>query len=149
MIREIVVASGAALLLASGVRAQPAAADAALVAATIERFHAAVRAGDRDAALRLFADDALILEAGAVETLSAFRAHHLDEDIAFERAVPAKRSAPRVTVQGDVAWAVSESEVAGTFKGRAVNAAGAELVVLTRGAAGWRIRAIHWSSRRR
>jgi hypothetical protein len=75
--------------------------------------------------------------------------HHLPADIEYARAVPSTPSALRVTVQGDVAWVVSTSEATGTFRGRAVSAVGAELMVLDRSAKGWRIRAIHWSSRRR
>jgi hypothetical protein len=37
----------------------------------------------------------------------------------------------------------------GEFRARAVNSVGAELAVLTRAGDGWRIRAIHWSSRAR
>jgi hypothetical protein len=37
----------------------------------------------------------------------------------------------------------------GEYRGKAVDIASAELLVLTRAPAGWRIRAIHWSSRPR
>jgi ketosteroid isomerase-like protein len=126
-----------------------AAGDQEDVARTVNAFHAAVATGDAGAALRLMAEDALVAEAGSVETFAQYRDHHLAEDIEFERAVPLRWQPPRVVVQGDTAWAVSTHEAVGTFKGRDVNAVGAETLVLTRTAAGWRIRSIHASSRRR
>jgi ketosteroid isomerase-like protein len=143
----------AATLAASAARAQatqPATAgDSAAVVATVERFHQALARGDSAAAVALLAPDVQILESGGMETLAQYRGHHLPSDIAFARAVPARRGPVRVTVRGDVAWAASTSEARGTFRGRPVNSAGAELVVLTRAGADWRIDAIHWSSRRR
>jgi hypothetical protein len=50
---------------------------------------------------------------------------------------------------GDAAWATSGAEFTGTFQGRAVDLVGAELVVLSRNADSWRIRAVSWSSRAR
>ena len=123
------------------------AADSA--AATVAAFHAALAAGDSTVALGLLADDVTILESGGRETLADYRSRHLPGDIKFARAVPAKRAPLHVTVTGDAAWAVGTSETVGTVEGRAISSVGAELVVLTRSAAGWRIRAIHWSSRRR
>jgi ketosteroid isomerase-like protein len=63
--------------------------------------------------------------------------------------VKGDRSAVRVTVRGDVAWATSTSTSKGQYRGRAINSAGAELVVLARDADGWKISAIHWSSHSR
>ena len=142
----------AAVLTLATLTALPSAAataDEEAVTRTVNAFHAAVAAGDAAAALRLMADDALIAEAGLVETFAQYRDHHLAEDIEFERAVPLRWQPPRVAVHGDAAWVVSSHEAVGTFKGRAVNAVGAETVVLTRTAEGWRIRSIHASSRRR
>jgi ketosteroid isomerase-like protein len=127
------------------------AGDSAAVAATMARFHAALAAGDSAAALALLAAGATVLESGGVESRDEYRAHHLPADIAFARAVPAERGPVRVWVRGDVAWGASTSVARGAFRGRAVDAAGAELMVLTRAGAGapWRIAAIHWSSRPR
>jgi ketosteroid isomerase-like protein len=61
--------------------------------------------------------------------------------------VPSTRGEPTVTVSGDVAWVVSTSRTTGTYRERQINSAGAELMVLSRTPEGWRIRAIHWSSR--
>jgi ketosteroid isomerase-like protein len=130
------------------------ASDSAAVARTITRFHDALTAGDSAGALALLAPDAAILESGGVETYDQYRAHHLPEDIGFARAVKSVRGTVSVTVRGDVAWASSTSTADGEYRGRAVRSAGAELMVLTRAPGsprgdGWRISAIHWSSRTR
>lgn len=124
-------------------------ADSAAVAAAVHRYHAALAAGDSAAALALLAPDAVILESGGVESRAEYRSHHLPADIEFARAVRSEQGPIRVRVQGDVAWASSTSTTQGEFRGRAINSAGAELMVLTRTPQGWRIAAIHWSSRTR
>ena len=128
-------------------QAQSPVADSAAATATVSSFHAALARGDSDAALRLLAPDAVILENGSVETREEYRSHHLPADMEFAQAVPARQGAMQVTVSGDVAWVSSSSVTKGTFHERAINSAGAELMVLSRTAAGWVIRAIHWSSR--
>ncbi|HEX6133500.1 MAG TPA: nuclear transport factor 2 family protein [Longimicrobiales bacterium] len=140
---------GVALAVVIGVA--PAAAqhpqDSAAVADVVLRYHGALAQGDSAAALALLLDDAVILESGGIETRQEYRSAHLRSDIAFARAVASERGPIRVTVRGDVAWAASTSTTKGRFRDRDVNSRGAELMVLTRTAAGWRIAAIHWSSR--
>jgi ketosteroid isomerase-like protein len=119
------------------------------VASTIHRFHAALAAGDSAGAMALLAPDVEVLESGERETRAEYRAHHLAADIEFARAVRSERGPVRVRVRGDVAWATTTSTTRGHFRGRAINSAGAELMVLVRTPAGWRITAIHWSSHRR
>lgn len=121
--------------------------DVAAVSAAVRGFHEAMSRGDANGVLRLLAADAVILEEGHSETRDQYRHHHLAADIEFAQALPARRSAVHVVVHGDTAWASSTSVTQGTFRGRAVHSNGAELMVLTRGTAGWEIRAVHWSSR--
>ena len=123
--------------------------DSAAVAAVIERYHHALAAGDSALALTLLADDAVVLESGGIETRDEYRSHHLPADIQFASAVSSTRDAPRVVTRGDVAWASSTSRTRGEFRGRSIDSAGAELMVLVRTTNGWRIAAIHWSSRSR
>jgi len=123
--------------------------DSSEVARAVAAYHTAEAAGDSAAMLALLDEDAVILESGGVETKVDFRAHHLAADIAFIRAVKIERSPIRVRVRGDAAWATSTSTAQGTLNGRTVNSAGAELMVLARTPAGWKITAIHWSSRAR
>lgn len=133
---------------ASPVAAQSA-SDEASVLATVNGFHAAMTAGDAAKVMMLVAEDAVFLEAGGVETRAEFEKDHLPADIEFEQGVIITRGLTRTVVVGDAAWATSTSEVKGTYKGRAVDSIGAELMVLGRGPEGWRIRAVHWSCRAR
>jgi ketosteroid isomerase-like protein len=122
--------------------------DSVAVVATAERFHRALSSGDSAAALTLLTPDAVIVESGRVESRDEHRAHHLPADLAFARAVRSVRQLVRVAVQGDLAWIASRSTTRGEFRGRPVNSAGAELMVLRRTSDGWHIAATHWSSRR-
>ncbi len=126
-----------------------AASDSSDVAAVVVAYHTAIAAGDSVKGLALLALDAVIVESGGIETREEFRAHHLPADMAFAQAVKGERGPIRVVVQGDVAWASSTSISQGEFRSRPINSSSAELMVLSRGADGWRIRAIHWSSRPR
>ena len=164
MNKIFVIAGGTALSLALAGRivqaqagstaAQPAAPtastaqpDSASVISVIERFHAALTSGDSLGAMALLAPDAVILESGGIETRAQYQSHHLQGDISYARSMKSTRGPIRVSVRGDVAWSSSTSTTTGESRGRQVNSAGAELMVLTRTAAGWRISAIHWSSR--
>lgn len=124
-------------------------ADSAAAAKTVDDYHAALSSGDSARALTLLAPDAVILESGGMETRAEYRSHHLAGDIAFAKAVKSERSPLVVRVHGNTAWTSSTSVTQGTFNGRAINSSGAESMVLTKGPDGWRIRAIHWSSRTR
>jgi ketosteroid isomerase-like protein len=123
--------------------------DSAAVAGVIAKYHEAMAAGDSATALTLLADDAVILESGGVETRAEYRSHHLPSDINFAKAIRNQRGAVLVRVRGDVAWASSTSTTRGEMNGRTINSMGAELMVLVRTAQGWKISAIHWSSRPR
>jgi uncharacterized protein (TIGR02246 family) len=137
----------AAIALLPADRAQAQAQDSAAVAAVVSAYHAALQSGDSAAALDLLASDVIVVESGGVESREQYRAHHLPADMNYAKALPSARESVRVVVRGDAAWAIGTSRTTGTYRDREVNSAGAELMVLTREAAGWRIRAIHWSSR--
>lgn len=128
---------------------QAAPSDSAAVVETIERYHAALAAGDTATAMRLLSPEVVILESGGIEDREEYRAHHLAADMAFARAAPRTRGPLQVSVHGDVAWAASTSVTQGTFRDRQVDSQGAELMVLVREGDRWRISAIHWSSRNR
>ena len=119
------------------------------VTAVVEAFYAAIKKGDPAAAMSLIAPDAVFLEAGGVETRAQYESSHLPADIEFEKAVTTSFKPYRVTVVGDTAWVVTNTDYKGTFRDRAVDSVGVELMVLARDVSGWRIRAIHWSSRAR
>lgn len=128
--------------------AQTTAADSAAVVAAVRAFGQALQAGDTATVGALLADDVLVAESGGVETRAEYLAHHLPADIAFAAAVQRDPGLLHVTLSGDVAWVMSTSHTTGTFRGRAIDSAGAELMVLSRDGDTWRIRAVHWSSRR-
>jgi len=142
------VAAGTISLWPSTVLPQGTATDSAAATTVVRQFHDALSRGDSAAALALMAHDAIVLEAGSIETRAEYQRHHLSADIRLAQAVPGTRVAVRVVVAGDVAWITSSSETTGTFEDRPISSAGAELMVLSRTGVGWRIRAIHWSSRR-
>ena len=133
----------------AGVASTAVKSDSADVAAAVDRYHHAMSTGDSAAALALLTEDAVVLESGGLETRAEYRSHHLPGDIAFARTVRSERSPMKVTVKGDAAWASSTSTSQGEYNGRPVNSVGAELMVLVRTPQGWRIAAIHWSSRAR
>lgn len=147
MPRALFILFATAITASSSVAAQSPRTDSAAVVAVVRAYHAALAAGDSLAALRLLAPDAAILESGDVETRAEYQAHHLAADIAYAKSVPSVRGDVVVRLSGDAAWASSTSTTKGTYRERAVNSVGAELMVLTRTPNGWIIRAIHWSSR--
>ena len=125
-----------------------ASAVAATPSRVVEQFHAALAAGDTSAVATLLDTGAIILESGELETRAEYLAHHLAADIEFTRAVNAVRQLRHAEERDGIAWVASTSRAAGQFDVRAVDSDGAELIVLARSVAGWRIVAIHWSSHR-
>jgi len=116
-------------------------------AAAVDTFHAALRRGDPEAALALVADDAIVFEDGRIErTKAEYALHHAGADAAFSKAVPSKRLNRTGHAGGDLALIASESRTKGRFKGQDVDRIMVETMVLRRGAEGWRIVHIHWSS---
>jgi len=138
----VALASGATLHAAQQ-------AEEAAVRALVSRFHSAVTAGDAAGAMAVVGADAVFLEAGGMETRAEYEKDHLPADIEFEKSVPMKRGALRVVVSGDAAWTTCTTELRGTFQGRTIDSIGTEMIVLSRTAGGWHIRAVSWTSRAR
>ena len=134
------------ILIASCRRPIPTAPDREAIATTVSSFHNALRTGDQAAAVALLETDAQILENGARQTRAEYEAEHLAADIEFARAVQSTRGALIVRQEGNVAWTSSTNKSKGKFRDRDVDSDSAELMVLAKTDAGWRIRAIHWSS---
>lgn len=149
--RRTVTALCAVLLLtlAGGVGVSGQQNEEEQVASVVDAFHSALAAGDSVTALSMLADDVIILESGGVENKEHYRSGHLAGDMRFAQAVPRERGDIQVSVMGDVAWAHSTSITQGRMGDREINSQGAELVVLAKEAGVWKIKAIHWSSRRR
>lgn len=123
--------------------------DSAAVVAVVESLHRALATGDTATVRTLLAENAIVEEGGGLETRSEYFGHHLSADMEFAAGVESERHVARVAIHGDVAWVASTSRRTGTFRGREIDMDGAELMVLRRTPAGWRIAAIHWSSRSR
>lgn len=119
------------------------------VTAVVEAFYGAMRAGDAAAVMGLLAPDAVFLESGGLETRAEYEANHLPADIKFESQVVGKRGPVQVTFEGNAAWVIATTEYDGSFDGKPVSFVSAQLMVLTRDSGDWRIRTVHWSSRRR
>lgn len=118
------------------------------VVAVVDAFHAALGSGNADAVLALLAEDVMVLEEGGAErSREEYAGHHLPADMAFAAATEAGVTRRAAWIEGDVAWVLTEGRTSGQFNGRAINRLTAETMILHRGADGWRIRHIHWSSR--
>jgi ketosteroid isomerase-like protein len=136
-------------LMLSACAAAPATPREQDVIDVMESFYGAMKTGDTTGAMRHIAADAVFVESGKLETRAEYEANHLPADIQFEKQVTGKRSPWQVTFAGDTAWGIATTDFDGTFDGSPVNFVSAQLAVLTRQDNAWRIRSIHWSSRRR
>jgi ketosteroid isomerase-like protein len=125
------------------------AADSASAVAAVERYHDVLRKGDKEGAVSMLEERAVVLESGEIEKRQEYIEHHLAADMEFAKSVSSPSRVESVMVRGDMAWVASTSRSTGTFNGRAIDSDGAELMVLLRSGPGWRIAAIHWSSHRR
>ena len=139
----VVVLSG----LSAACGAPPAREDE--VVAPLQAFYAAMKTGDKAAAMAQIAPDAVFVESGKLETRAEYESSHLPADIDFEKQITGKRSPWQVKAQGDTAWVIATTEYDGTVDGAPLNFVSAQLAVLTRDSGAWKIRSIHWSSRRR
>ncbi len=123
--------------------------DSAAAAAVVEQFHAALVAGDSARVVSLLADDVVIAEAGAIETRAEYIGHHLGADMKASRSSKGDRTVVRVTVMRDAALIAARTINPPTGAQGNTGSELAELMIVSRTSSGWRIRAVHWSSRRR
>jgi ketosteroid isomerase-like protein len=137
----------ALVAFASATFSQTSNTDRASVEAAIRGYHEALKSGDTAQLVKLLAVDVVILESGSRESRDEYLSHHLQRDIEFAKAVPEKRGELSMRVVGDVAWVSSIATRSGTFRGRSINLATAELAVLSKNGSEWTIQSIHWSSR--
>lgn len=116
--------------------------------AVVNAFQDALKAGDPAEVRKLLAADAVVLESGHEESVDEYLRHHLGADIEFAKAVPSQLVSMQARVSGPTAWVWSTRLAQGQFRNQAVKLTHTELMVLTRKAEGWEVRAIHWSSRK-
>ena len=119
-------------------------------AAAVDSFHAALAAGDRQAALSALDARVAIFESGGAEmSREEYASHHLESDMQFSRAVSTKVVDRQSHAAGDAAWVLTRTHTTGRFRDRDVDADGVETMVLRREGGQWRIVHVHWSSRAR
>lgn len=124
----------------------PDAAQAA--AATVDRFFAALTAGDLDRAGAELDRDVLILEGGGAEHSAAeYLGGHAKDDAEFLKTAHQKLGRRLARISGELAWVASESELEVQQDGKPVTILSTETMVLQSTEAGWKIVHIHWSSR--
>jgi ketosteroid isomerase-like protein len=116
--------------------------------AVVERFSAALKAGDFDTVRTLLDEKVVILESGGAErSREEYLGHHAISDAAFLGGATVSDVKRGGAVRGDLAWVASESRIQSGQGGEAKTLLSTETMVLERGADGWRIVHIHWSSR--
>ena len=116
-------------------------------AVIVDAFHAALRRGDTRSAAALLADDALIFEEGGAErTKAEYAAHHLPADAEFSKLVTSTVTRRAGGANGTLAWITSEGRMTGIWKGKALDRATTETMVVRRNGGAWKIIHIHWSS---
>src|SRR5688572_4223902 len=128
---------------------QPTAEAQTEVRNTLESFYAAMKNADNARAMSHIAEDAVFVESGRLETREEYEKNHLPADISFEKQVSGKRGEWKITIEDNTAWAIATTDYDGIFDGAPVAFTSAQLAVLSRDGDAWRIRSIHWSSRRR
>jgi ketosteroid isomerase-like protein len=122
---------------------------AAAAVAVVERCHAALAGGDRDAALAQLAPGVVIFEAGGAErSREEYAHHHLAGDLEFAGATTSEVVDRRSGVSGDLAWVLTRSRTHGTFRGKEVKSEATETMLLELAGGAWRIVHVHWSSRK-
>lgn len=121
------------------------AAESALTA--VYDFHDALARADSMAALALLDPDARIYESGHAETVAEYRDGHLSADIEFASAVEREIVSEELVPLGEGYLYIAETRASGSFRGREVDSAGLETVVLVPEDGDWFLRHIHWSSR--
>ena len=141
--------SGVALLavvLAMSSACQAQSSKAADVNSVVETFYAAIKAGKADAAMALIAPDAIFVESAKIETRDQYEKVHLPRDIEYEGQIDGKRGPLKVTQEGNTAWVISTTTYDEKDQGNPDLYIITQLMVLSRGTDGWRIRSICWSS---
>lgn len=124
--------------------------DAKAAAATVDRFFAALKAGELEKAGAELDPEVLILESGGAERSAAeYLGGHAKGDAAFLKDAHHKLLHRKARASGKSAWVASESELHVERDGKPATIVSTETMVLRSDHAGWKIVHIHWSSRTR
>lgn len=113
----------------------------------VNAFGAALKSGSADTLRALIADDVVIAEGGGAErSFEQYASHHMPSDMAFIGAVETTLKKRDIIEGPTLTTIVSQSQIHGTYKGKAINSQMMETMVLRKSDNGWRIAHIHWSS---
>lgn len=124
--------------------------EARAAAATVDRFFAALSAGDIDKAAAELDPQVIILESGGAERSAAeYLGGHAKSDAEFLKRAEHKPGHRTARANGDLAWVASDNDMVIQQDGKPVTIASAETMVLRRTGDSWKIVHIHWSSRAR
>lgn len=124
-----------------------ASANDAVVA--VERLTLALIAGDMEKVSAELDPAVLILESGGAErSREEYLGGHAKSDAAFLSKASMTLKRRNAASSGDLAWVASESEIHAMKDDKMLMISSTETMVLRKGAAGWKIVHIHWSSRR-
>lgn len=124
----------------------PDAAQAAV--ATVDRFFAALSAGDLERAGAELDPEVIILESGGAQRSAAeYLGGHAKGDAEFLKDAQQTLMRRTARVSGELAWIASESELRVQKDGKPAVILSTETMVLRSTAGGWKIVHVHWSSR--
>lgn len=119
-------------------------------AEVVDRFYAALSAGNLDKAGAELDPGVLILESGGAEHSAAeYLGGHAKGDAEFLKGAHHKLLRRTGRASGDLAWIASESELHVQKDGKPAAISSTETMVLRHTPAGWKIVHVHWSSRAR
>ena len=152
MIRFITLIPAALILLANPAAAGEPQVDvpdeARPAVATVDRFFAALTAGDIGRAGTELDPQVIILESGGAEYSAAeYLGGHAKGDAEFLKTAHHMLGRRTARVSGKLAWVASESELHVQKDGKPAVIVSAETMVLRSTDTGWKIVHIHWSSR--
>lgn len=110
-------------------------------------FRKAIISNDSEKAADLLSDNARILESGGIETKEEYLSHHFHSDGKFLSAMEREVRSQEVKSSENTAWISTVSHMSGTYNEKDISISSAELAVLVKTEDGWKISAVHWSSR--
>ena len=114
--------------------------------AAAEAFHAALKKGDRAAALALLAPEVTVSEGGETQSREQYAAGHLGEDVAFLKSASIKPLSMGSMPMGDTAMVGSRSEIRTSHDGQPIALLSTEMLTLKKAPTGWLITRIEWAS---
>ncbi len=114
----------------------------------LNQFHQSLKQGDQKQVLALLLDDALIYESGFAESKAEYASHHLAADIEFAKATQSTIKKSAIHCSDTQCVVTSESEITGEFKSKPVHSLTLETAVLVLHDGQWKIKHVHWSTRK-